>query len=81
VKSGLIGPSKAPLVLVNILAHIINRLLDEGLGELITPGGVMVLSGILDEQYPLTHQKIQDHGLREVDRIKIEDWVTVVVQR
>lgn len=81
VKSGLIGPRKAPLVLVNILAHIISRLLDEGLGELIAPGGVMVLSGILEEQYPETHQKILDHGLRVIDKRGIEDWIAVAVQR
>ncbi len=40
----------APVVLVNIFAPIIIRLFDDGLGELVNPGGKLVLSGILDKQ-------------------------------
>ncbi len=40
----------APLVLANILAPVLVRLLDAGMAELVEPGGSIVLSGILEEQ-------------------------------
>ena len=42
--------NKAPLVVANILAPIIIRLFDAGLADLIEADGVIVLSGILQEQ-------------------------------
>ena len=36
-------------VLVNILAPVIIRLLQEGMAQLLAPNGVMVLSGLIDE--------------------------------
>ncbi|HID52988.1 MAG TPA: hypothetical protein EYP41_13275, partial [Anaerolineae bacterium] len=47
---GLGGPvyRQAPLVIANILAHILRRLLDDGLADLLTPDGLLILSGILD---------------------------------
>ncbi|HZD56921.1 MAG TPA: 50S ribosomal protein L11 methyltransferase, partial [Anaerolineales bacterium] len=46
VREGAFSLQKAPLVLANLLAPIILRLLAEGLGELLSPGGTLVLSGI-----------------------------------
>ena len=42
--------NSAPLVMANILAPVIIRLFDAGLAELVEPGGVIILSGILQEQ-------------------------------
>jgi ribosomal protein L11 methyltransferase len=50
VLSGATTLRSAPLVLANILAPVIVRLLDDGLADLLDQGGVLVLSGILDEQ-------------------------------
>ena len=43
---------QAPLVLANILAPVIIRLFDAGLADLVEPGGILILSGILDTQAP-----------------------------
>ncbi len=42
--------TSAPLVLANILAPVLVRLLDDGLGDLVQPGGNLVLSGIIETQ-------------------------------
>jgi ribosomal protein L11 methyltransferase len=51
ILAGRFSFQKAPLVLANILAPVLIRLLEQGLAELLTPGGVLVLSGILEEQW------------------------------
>ena len=50
IREGKFAFSSAPLVLANILSVVIIRLFDEGLGDLVTPDGVLILSGILVEQ-------------------------------
>lgn len=81
VKSGVFEIQQAPLVLANILAHILKRLLDTGLGDLIAPSGVLILSGILEEQLPDMIAKLQAHDLHVIEQKQIEDWVAVAVKR
>jgi ribosomal protein L11 methyltransferase len=71
---------KAPLVLANILAPVIIRLLDEGLADLLDPGGVLVLSGILDEQAGEVESALRAHGLVLLERRQIADWVALAVR-
>jgi ribosomal protein L11 methyltransferase len=80
VKSGIFPIRQAPLVLANILASILQRLLGSGLGELVTPGGMLVLSGILEEQVPAMEAAILAQGLQILSQKKIEDWVALAVQ-
>jgi ribosomal protein L11 methyltransferase len=77
VRAGMFSISQAPLVFANILAHILVRLLDEGLGELIAPGGVAILSGILAEQEDSVLKAAQRNGLNLVQRRQSEDWVAL----
>jgi len=67
-------------VLANILASILQRLLVAGLGELVAPGGVLVLSGILEEQVADMEAAVQAQGLQILSRKQIEDWVALAVQ-
>lgn len=67
----------APLVLANILAPILIRLLDEGLAQTLTPDGLLVLSGILAEQADEIRAALDRHGLRVVEQRQIEDWVAI----
>jgi ribosomal protein L11 methyltransferase len=69
---------QAPLVLANILAPVIVRLLDDGLGYLLSPGGGLVLSGIIQEQTGEVVAALQQHGLRLVDRRQSGDWVVLL---
>lgn len=72
---------KAPIVLANILAPVIIRLFEEGLGELITPDGVLILSGILDEQANDVQAAFESQGLTLVEKRQIGDWVALAVQK
>ena len=72
---------EAPLVIVNILATIIMRLFDENLASLAAPGGVLILSGILEPQSEQVLQKAQQFGLRLLEKREIEDWVALCLQK
>jgi len=70
----------APLVLANILAPIIIRLFDMGLAKLVSPGGVLVLSGILEEQTEGVIFSAKAQGLKLVQRYQMGDWVALLVK-
>lgn len=70
---------QATVVLANILAPVIIALMDEGLADLVAPGGVLILSGILDHQ----SKKVQDvavaRGFTLVGTEQQEDWVALAL--
>jgi ribosomal protein L11 methyltransferase len=82
---GEFGLTRAPVVLANILATVIVRLLKVDLAELVEQGGILVLSGILESQ--LSGQDghlallpiLKQHGLRVIETRQIDDWVALVV--
>lgn len=87
VLAGRFSLRQAPVVLANILAPILIRLLGEGLGEIVSPGGALILSGILEEQWldasvpsPL-QEALRQHKLRLVDLRRSGDWVAVCLSR
>jgi len=72
---------KAPLVVANILAPILIRLLDAGMADLIEDNGTIVLSGILQEQEQNVIEAGQAKGLRMNERIQMGDWVAFTMSR
>jgi ribosomal protein L11 methyltransferase len=72
---------KAPLVLANILAPVIVRLLDAGLADLIEENGAIILSGILQEQEQNVVEAARTKGLRMIERRQMGDWVAMVMSR
>ena len=50
-------------MLANILAPVIIDLFDGGLGELVAPGGSLVLSGILAEQSGGVEAALSKHAV------------------
>lgn len=72
---------KAPLVVANILAPVIIRLFDAGLVDLIEDEGVIVLSGILQEQAPGVIEAGQAKGLKMIERRQMVDWVALTMSR
>jgi ribosomal protein L11 methyltransferase len=70
----------APLVLANILASIIIRLFDAGLADLVSPGGALILSGILAEQAEGVITCAEAHGLKLVGKRQAGDWVALLVR-
>lgn len=81
VLAGQFPVKQAPVVVANILAPIIMRLLHAGLGELVTPDGVILLSGILEEQLPDMEAALKNHGFSVRERRQIEDWAALSVSR
>ncbi len=71
----------APLVLANILAPVIIRLLDAGLAELVTSGGTILLSGILAEQADSVLSAAIGKGLTFVEKRQMGDWVALSFRR
>lgn len=72
---------QADLVVANILAPVLVRLLEQGLAKLVAEGGVLILSGILAEQEGEMKRALDDAELKIVEERRIEDWLGLAVQR
>lgn len=68
------------VVVVNILASVIVGLLrEDGLVGYVSPGGSLLLSGIIEEQATPIEENLQAAAAK-VERHSIRDWVTMVAQ-
>jgi ribosomal protein L11 methyltransferase len=81
IKAGAFSLQAAPLVLANILAPVLVRLFDQGLGDLVSPAGKLILSGILAEQTEEVAGAARRHGFNQIEILKSGDWVALTVQR
>ena len=79
---GADGPlHTAPLVVANIIAPILADLFGEGLGNLVIPGGKIILSGILMEQLPMMIAHLGEGGFVLSDQEHSEDWVGLIAEK
>jgi len=81
IHAGRFSFQHANVVVANILAPILARLLGQGLGDLLSQDGVLILSGILAEQVAEVEAAAKEHGFHLVDHRQAGDWVALVVQR
>jgi len=79
ILSGEFAFQHAPLVLVNILANTLVRLFSDGLGRLVSKNGVLILSGIMEEQTEIILGRAAENGLTLIEKRQIGDWVALVV--
>lgn len=79
VLAGGYSISSAPLVVANILAPVLIRLFSDGMDKLVSPGGVLVLSGILAEQEQAVINTAQSFGMKLVNRKQMGDWVSIAL--
>lgn len=80
ILQGKFSLSKAPLVVANILAPVIIQLFDDGMGDLVLPDGVLILSGILAEQNSQVTSASGKYGFR-LENKKIQgDWVCLTLK-
>jgi ribosomal protein L11 methyltransferase len=77
IRAGAFSLQKAQVVLANILAPVLIRLLEEGLSDLIAPGGMLILSGILQEQADEVQAAAEKKGLHLIARQQSGDWVAL----
>ena len=75
---GGVQPGRAPLVVANILAGTLARMLGEGLPRVLEPGGRLILSGILREQSAEVEAALEASGMRLMEQRTREDWVALV---
>lgn len=68
------------VILVNILPHVIEMLLDAGLHTYLAPGGRLILAGIIEEREADVRAALARHGLIIADRLVQGDWVGLVAQ-
>jgi ribosomal protein L11 methyltransferase len=68
----------ARIVVANILAPALIEL-SEQLRRLVSPGGFLIISGVLTQNYSHVAEALRP--LREVDRIDLEQWSAVVFSR
>ena len=81
VRLGQFSLSTASLVLVNILAPTIISLFAAGLADLVAPGGMIALSGILAEQGPSVRAAAEAKGLVFVEQKQSGDWIVLVLKK
>jgi ribosomal protein L11 methyltransferase len=79
VLDGKFAFHKAALVIANILAPVIIRLFDAGLANLIEEDGVIILSGILQEQAQNVIEAAQAKGLKLIEQRQMGDWVALTM--
>ena len=80
ILSGCFSIQQAPLVLANILAPVLVEMLEQGLERTLSPGGTLILAGILDEQNHRVDASAQRAGLRLIEKRQISDWAALAYQ-
>ena len=68
---------EAPLVVVNIIAPILRELFLEGLDQLVSPNGELLLSGILEEQLGDILGLLDKAGFIVREKRQMDDWVGI----
>lgn len=81
LKEGKFSLRQAPLVLANILAPVIIRLFAAGLADLVEPGGVLILSGILEPQAADVLEAAEANGLKHLHTRQQLDWVAIALKK
>ncbi len=77
----LLSEPPVDVVLANILASVLEEMLDQGLAGAVSPGGVAILSGILEPQVTPVVQAAERAGLKCLESRAEEDWRALVLQR
>ncbi len=79
--SGIADIIESPLVMANILAPVILRLFETGMDRLVSTGGIILLSGILDHQADEVIKAGKQKGLFLLEKAQIADWVGLAMGR
>lgn len=77
---GIREPAPYDLVVANIVANPLIALAG-GIGDLLSADGIVILSGILNEQAADVASAYAAYGLGEKDRIELGKWTTLVLGR
>ncbi|MGD0611650.1 MAG: 50S ribosomal protein L11 methyltransferase [Anaerolineales bacterium] len=78
ILEGQFSIRRARLVVANILAPVILRLIDAGMADLLAPGGALILAGILSEQAEAVRSAAVGRELDFLEQRQMGDWVALV---
>lgn len=81
IQESIFPIQQAPVVVANILAHILLRLMDNGMGDLVNPNGILLLSGILAEKESTMLASLEKHGFHIIERLQMGDWLGLAAKR
>lgn len=65
---------ESTLVVANIIAPILKKLFSAGMADLVSPGGTLILSGILEDQLPGIRTHLREGGFVVSDELEKEGW-------
>jgi len=70
-----ISTPQSALVVANIIAPILISLFNDGLKDIVLPGGNLILSGILEEQLPEMLTLLADHEFSLKEQQQQGEWI------
>ncbi len=74
-------PGSYDVVVVNILARVVMEMLADGLADRVDRGGLLIATGILEEQAGDVEQALARSGLGCGSRLREGDWVCLTARR
>jgi ribosomal protein L11 methylase PrmA len=72
---------QASIVVANILSRILMQLIRDDIGQLLSEGGTLIFSGILEEEEEEIVKALGKSGFHIVERMGRQDWVGLAGQR
>ena len=81
LESVLTSARRFDLVIVNILARVILQLAEQGLSQILRPGGRAIFSGIIDSQVDEVEAALRRAGLQPAARRRSGDWALIEARR
>jgi ribosomal protein L11 methyltransferase len=75
------GQGEPSWVVANILSHVIVEFFAQGLATVPSPGGWLILSGILRSQTPAIYASLAGAGLALIAQEQQGEWVCIIAQR
>ncbi|HEY6284278.1 MAG TPA: 50S ribosomal protein L11 methyltransferase [Ktedonobacteraceae bacterium] len=68
------------LVLANIIARVIGSIASN-LAQVLVPDGILITSGIIEDRRHEAENPLLATGLKLIDQVMIDDWVTLIMQK
>ena len=68
------------LVLANIIARVIGSIASN-LAQVLAPDGILITSGIIENRRHEAEKPLLATGLKLIDQVMIDDWVTLIMQK
>ncbi|QAA22841.1 50S ribosomal protein L11 methyltransferase [Sporolactobacillus terrae] len=69
------------IVVANLLAELVIRLAESGVGERLDDGGRLIASGIIKQKKAQVVQTLSKNGLRVIDSMESGDWVALIAEK